>query len=141
MIAKGPSNGDAFTVVVTANSCIPGVGSLNSLVCFITPTTSSVGLLTFGLLMEFLNDSLLKRVFITCLISLEESMKAFDINSIASGSFGGIVSQDGTGISSPIKKLYKCLDIKEAVAGCETMISIISSPSKLPLFPRKTFSS
>ena len=46
----------------------------------------------------------------------------------------------GTGGSSATKKLYMCRAMKRAVAGCSQMMSMMSSPLKLPVRPRNVFS-
>ena len=59
---------------------------------------------------------------------------------MASGSCGSTYGHCGTGGSSATKKWYMCLAMNAAVAGCSQMISTISSPSKLPVRPRNSFS-
>ena len=59
--------------------------------------------------------------------------------SIAAGSRGGSTDHAGTCASSATKKLYRCLETNSAVAGWRTIMSITSSPLKLPVWPRNDF--
>ena len=118
---------------------MPGVGARYVPTSFITPVISSTGLFTF-LKRAALKKSELNRALSMERMSPPDCRYAATSVFTASWSCGGTVFQDGTCGSSATKKLYMCRAIKRAVAGCSTMMSMMSSPLRLPDLPRNVLS-